>query len=372
MPNKNFRTLLIFFTAYLLFISFGRTILPTHVLSQGLTISQQVFSMGLAFLGQGILLLFFRKYSSKLAWSIAIILAFLYIGLSIKLLNVYQFYIASFLNGIGLALFFIPYNIAHFTHTVSKDIGKSSAFMFSIFPAASIIAPLMAGFLAEINKLLVWVMTAMLFSVVTFFLKKQEAFQVKYSVPDSLKEIKATRIFIFIEGIWEALVLTIIPIYTLHFIQTPGYYGLFIAYLSAAGLLANLMLGRVTDKIQKRAIFLFPLTISLATITFLFPFATKDLFLWTVVASLIQFLLPLFWNISTAMVVDTHPNLGLAIPGREIMLMSGRILGVFLVSVSFFIEKAPFYIFFILGGVMLIYPLVLFWNTKISKQYKYL
>ena len=93
---------------------------------------------------------------------------------------------------------------------------------------------------------------------------------------------------------------------------------------------------------------------------------------WIILSGLIQFLIPLFWNTSTAMVIDAHPNLKLAIPGREMMLASGRFLGLLAVYVSFLLEAQPVYIFILLGIVMLLYPLNLFWNVKIKKEYSYL
>ncbi|MDD5489174.1 MAG: hypothetical protein PHP25_00640 [Candidatus Moranbacteria bacterium] len=187
-----------------------------------------------------------------------------------------------------------------------------------------------------------------------------------------MREIKSTRWFIFDQGIWEATIFGIIPIFSLFFIKEPLEYGGYLAYLALMAVLANLLLGRFTDKIQKRAIFLYPLTISIAILTFLFVFAVGNIFIWFVLTGLLQFLLPLFWNISTAMVVDSHPNLRLAMPGREYMLASGRIVGLLIAFISFSLEKIPHNVFFILGFVMFLYPVILFWNTKISKRHSYL
>ena len=72
------------------------------------------------------------------------------------------------------------------------------------------------------------------------------------------------------------------------------------------------------------------------------------------------------------MVVDLSPNLRLAIPGRELVLVVGRIVGLSLVLLSFIYEQKPFIIFPILGIVMLLYPLSLLWSSKIRRKYRYL
>jgi len=110
----------------------------------------------------------------------------------------------------------------------------------------------------------------------------------------------------------------------------------------------------------------------MALTTFFFLFATKNLTLWIVTISIIQFLLPLFWNVSTALVVDAHPNLRVAFPGRELVLAVGRVTGLLFASISFVFEKSPSTIFIVLGITLLLYPTVIYWNRNISKKYTYL
>lgn len=79
------------------------------------------------------------------------------------------------------------------------------------------------------------------------------------------------------------------------------FYGVFLSYISLVSITANLTLGKLTDKLQKRVLFLYPLTIIMALVTFTFPFATKNITHWIIVTGIIGFLLPLFWNVSTAL-----------------------------------------------------------------------
>lgn len=331
-----------------------------------------MFAKVLIFLAQTLLLIFLVSFNSKPAWRLAVILQLLYVLLVIKILDPIQFYFASALSGFALYFFFVFYNIAHFEETPQERRGYSSALMFSLPPLISITAPIFAGFVASINKIFLWVLTVLFFFLAYYMASKQIDFSLKYNLLRGLREIKATRWFIFIEGMWEAMLFGIIPISTLYFIKEPLNYGLFLAYLSAVGIIANLLLGRFTDKVQKRSIFLYPLTIIMAIITLAFTLAIRDIYWWTITTGALAFTIPLFWNISTALVVDAHPNLRLAIPARELLLAIGRTLGLIIAFLSFVYEKTPYNIFFVLGGVLLFYPLILFWNTKISKKYSYL
>ncbi len=372
MRSKSFLNLFIFYASYLWFSSFSQTILPTHYLQQGLYFKELILGKIITFIAVLVLLLILTAFTAKLAWRLGLIFSFLNVLLSIKLLNIYQFYLLSAFAGFTIVLFYVFYNIAHFENSPKEKTGISSALMFSVISLIYLIAPVISGFIKSINADVLWVLSGVFFLISFLLINRQKDFRVEYKVIEALKETKATRLFIFISGIWDALPFVIIPIYTLFFIKTPFSYGLFISYLSLIGIIANLSLGRLTDKIQKRSIFLYPITISMVLITFLFPYATDNLTLWLIVTGSLQFLLPIFWNVSTAFVVDAHQNLRAAIPAREILLSTGRLLGSLLVFVSFLLEKTPFYLFFILGGIFLLYPLSLFWRVKLRKSHRYL
>ncbi|MFZ2193255.1 MAG: hypothetical protein WAV31_03350 [Candidatus Moraniibacteriota bacterium] len=372
MQNKKFINVLTFYVTYLWFTSFGGAILPTHFLAQGINYNQMILGKFLIFTSPLVLLVFLKSFSSKIAWRLAPFSYLMFVLLSIKILGVTQFYIASIFIGFSIFFFYVFYNIAHFRNTQKEKTGHSSAIMFSLGPIINILAPLASGYIANISFTLLWILAIVSFFVCIFFAEKQESFRVSYTVKNALREIRATRLFIFIGGIWEAIPFGIIPVFTLYFIKDPLPYGAYLAYLSLIAVFANLVLGKITDRIQKRSIFLYPITIAMALITFLLYFSIDNLYLWIVATSLLQFVLPLFWNISTAMVIDTHSNLELAIPGREIMLTSGRIIGLLLTFLSLLIEKTPKDIFIFLGFVILLYPTLLFWNTRITKKYSYL
>lgn len=372
MRNKKFILLFIFFIAYFWFKSFSGAVLPIHYLNEGLSLTVMMGGLVSLFFGQIVVLLIFRKLSSRISWFLALFVSILFLALIVKIYSPWQYYLASAISGTSIFFYFAFYNIAYFENTSKEKIGQNSALMFSVPTVIGILAPLLAGFLAQISINLIWLFSFLFFLPVLFLVFYQRDFTISYNIKAAISEIRATRIFIFLEGIWEAMIFGIIPIYTLYFIKTPLGYGTYLAYLSLAGVAANLILGKITDKLQKRVMFLYPLTIVMAITTFLFAVFANNLAWWLVLTAAIQFLLPLFWNVSTAMVVDSHPNLRLAIPGRELVLALGRFLGLLLAFLSFVLEKSPQYIFLILGATLLLYPLILWWRTRISKKFSYL
>ncbi len=371
--NRSFVRLLIFYIFFLWTGSTLRTIVLPHVYSQGIGFIEMTIGLLVAF-GAQILLFFFlnKNLSSKISWYLALICLFASILLVIDVKSAGQYYLSAVFNGFNLYLFFIFYNIAHFEASSKEKTGLSSGIMFAIPPLIGVFAPLFAGFVAHINIWFGWILSFATLAVAVFLIKFQNHFQITYSIEDSLQEISKTRAFIFIEGIWEALIFAFIPIYTLFFIKDSLGYGIFLTYLAILSVVATLSVGKISDKLQKRAVFLYPVTLTMAFATFLFPFGIEKLFTWVVLAGIISFLTPVFWNISTAMVIDSTPNLRVGIPGRELALATGRLIGISFVLISFLYEKKPFIIFIFLGIVMLIYPLILFYRTKISKKYSYL
>ena len=295
--RKDFFNLVIFYSAYLWFRSISNAVLVPHFYKEGLSFTQIILGLVFFFIGAILLQLIFKQYSAIKHWRLSIISFYLSILLIINITNPFQFYLSLALGGFSLLGFFMLYNIAHFELTPKNHTGFSSAIMFSVGPSIALATPLIAGLLAQHSYYYVWIISGISALIAMFFTSKQKDFTLKYSLKESMSYLQPTRIFIFLQGVWEALVIAIIPIYTLLFISTPLKYGIYMAYLSLMSILANLFLGRATDKIQKRSIFLYPLTISLALTTYLFPFTTSSLVLWIIITGLIKFLLPLFHNI---------------------------------------------------------------------------
>jgi len=359
------------YTSYVWFITVSKSVLATHIFQQGMTLNQMMFGQVVQFAAQLLLLLCFTKYAAKRSWILAIISAAISIALVVNIHSLPQYYLSVAFSGLALGLFFVLYNIAHFQNTPKEKTGMSSGIMFAIGPVISMGAPILAGIIATYNINWLWVVSFISFLGVLYSITRQANFTIKYNIVQSLKELKSTRVFIFLEGIWEAVIISIIPIYTLRFLTTPLEYGKYIAYLSLAGLVASLMLGKISDKIQKRSVFLYPITIALAILTIALSFSMTNIYYWIVTTGLIQFCIPIFWNITTALVVDKHSNLHLAIPGREILLAVGRMIGLGIAFLGFEYGHVQ-NTFIFLAVIMLCFPLILFWNTSISKKYIYL
>ena len=319
------------------------------------------------FLAGALTLLLLKQLSSRPAWRWAIVLAFVGILVIIKIDYLWQFYLCNILLGINMVLFFAPYNIVHFQLTPKTRTSYSSAIMFSIYPLISLISPLLAGWLAEISYAYIWIGSAVFFLLALYLTKFQTQLTINFNWRKNLTYLRPTRVFILLEGLWEPVVFSAIPVFTLYFIQSPLYYGTYLAYLALVAVVANLALGQLSDKLRHRLGFLYPVTLLLVLTTLLLPLGINNLKLWLILTGALQFLLPLFWNFSTSFFVDLQPNLTRDMPVREMLLAVGRTVGCLLVFANFYFQDRPTYIFYLLGGIMFLYP-VLLWLRR--RQYQ--
>ena len=130
MKNKNFLLLFIFFAAYLWFKTFSGAILPIHYLNEGLSQTTMMGGLVSVFLGQIVVLLIFRKLSSRISWVLALLVSILFLLLIIKINSFWQYLFASALAGTSIFFYFLFYNIAYFENTAKEKIGINSALMF--------------------------------------------------------------------------------------------------------------------------------------------------------------------------------------------------------------------------------------------------
>ncbi len=371
MNNHNFKSLIILYAAYAWFGRVSSSIIPAYLLGRGITINQMFLANALQFLPMLLILLFVRIPSAKLSWRLAIISALLAVVSVINVQTSAQVYLTYIFGGISLALFFIYYNVGHFLYTPKGKTGVSGGVMYAVSPAISIFAPLLAGSLAMSNINYLWIICLLSFFLAFYLTSWQPDFQITYHVRTSITAIRATRIPILLEGIWESVLFAFIPLTTLHFISSPGGYGRYLAYLSLVGTVAGLLLGYFSDKRGKRSYLLTPICLILALLTLSMIWGARSLPLWILVTSAIQFMIPIFWNISTALMIDQNLDLKVAFPGREIVLALGRLMGLGFTYICI-INNQTNVLLITLALVILALPLYLSYQSKIAQNFHYL
>lgn len=370
MNNQKFKSLLILYAAYAWFSRVSSAIIPVYLLGRGVAINQMFLANTLQFTAMLFILIFIRIHSAKLSWRLAIFVGLLAVVSVINVRFPYQVNLTYILAGTSVALFFVYYNVGHFIYTPKEKTGISGGIMYAISPIISIFAPLLAGALATAHINYLWLVSLFSFGLAYALTFRQTDFAISYSFTHSLRAIRSVRVPILLEGIWESVIFSFIPISTLHFITTTSGYGQYLAYLSLIGTIAGLLLGHFSDKIGRRSFLLTPISIILSLATAGLIFGLKSLSLWIIVTSIIQFMVPVFWNITTALMIDQNLDLKVAFPGREIVLAFGRLLGLAFTYICILNSQINF-LLIVLALVILSLPLYLYYQSNISKQFVY-
>lgn len=362
--RQQFFNLLIFYAAFLWFRNYSSAVLGPYFLEKNISLRQMTLANALFFMAGSVFLILFRTYFSRLSWFLAQIATILGLLLAMQVTNVYQYYLYGVLLGMGGILFFIPYNIVHFRLTPGYRNSFSAAIMFSVIPVISFLAPLTAGFLAQISYDYIWYGSFLFFLIVLWLIKIQNNFQYKIKFKNDLTSLRFTWQLLVIEGLWEPIIFGVISIFTLNFVKTPLGFGSFLSYLGLMAIVANLLLGNKSDKLKNRVRFLIPVTVSLGLATLALPWALHSFASWVLIAGLINFFAPLFWNFSTAYFVDLQPDVVKTMPAREWVLATARTIGFLIVYFNFSWQEKPTDSIYLLGAVMLLYPVVLLYNTR--------
>lgn len=370
MNNQKFKSLLILYAAYVWSNKIASSIIPAYLLGRGITVNQMFLASVLEFIPMLLVLLFVRIHSAKLSWRLAIISGLIATLSLINAQSEFRLYLTYIFAGISMALFFIYYNVGHFLYTPKDRTGVSGGIMYAVGPAIAIIAPLVAGSLAISHINYLWLICLLSFCLAYTLTYRQADFQISYKLKSSFTTIRAIRIPILLEGIWEAIIIAFIPLSTLHFISTPAGYGQYLAYLAFIGTIAGLLIGHFSDKFGRRSFLLTPISVILTLATIGLIFGLKSFAYWIIVTSLIQFMIPIFWNITTALMVDQDLDLKIAFPAREIILTFGRLLGLAFTYICV-INSQINLLLIVLALVIISLPIYLHYQSKIARKFVY-
>lgn len=360
--------LILFLSLYLLGGIMRGTIAPPIYRTLNFSYKDIAISPVILFITQATGLMLFPVMNSLWFWIMAMIANVISVIVLATMTTQVDLWIFSIVVGISFYFYWTLWNIAYFTRTPKEKTGMGAAILFSVPSVLGVVAPLLAGF---IPLSVLWILMIVPFIVAIGIVPLLPRISFRYSVRQIFTSIRPTRMLVFLEGFWDTITFSLIPIFALFFLHTPQTYGLYLSYLALVSVAANLLLGRTSDRLGKRVAFLYPITLTLAISTLLLPVATHEFTFWLIFTGIIQFFLPLFRSLTISLFIDIQEDLTIALPGRELTLAVGRVLGATLTVISFALEPTPRIVCFIFAGALFLYVGVLHWNRAISKQFIY-
>lgn len=227
--------------------------------------------------------------------------------------------------GLGLFLFWVPFNVAYFSRAPREHLALSLGLLWAVFPVLQAVLPAAAGGLAASAGFLpVLVLAALFMALGALPLRGLPEERVPVEWRAALKV--PVRWLLLLEGGWQGVMFVAIPLFTIAFVDRPAQYGLVLSLFGLAGMAASLLLAWLSDRLHQRRGFLLPITLALGTATILSG-TSATLLEWQTWNSLASFISALAPPFMTALVLESTRKVEEAVVARELFLNIGRFGG---------------------------------------------
>ncbi|MBT3539070.1 hypothetical protein HOF40_02855 [Candidatus Parcubacteria bacterium] len=288
----------------------------------------------------------------------------LYAIAMIVVLNPFSFsvlYAFFILRGLGSIIFFIPYNIIYFSESKKDKNLQGMTWYWAVGVFAGAVAPILGTFLFIHFGITIFLFTALLLAVLAMYLSRyipKEKYT--YSRKEIFTHIKGLRTLNLIDGALHKVMMIVIPLWATRFLTDEIDFGIFLSLMGVVAIFVSLNMAKMSDRLQKRSIFIWPLSIATGIVTGLFFFATSVTH-FLILALLLKAFNILISPLRSNIVQDKFEQSPLLWISREVYLNIGRIFMLAIVASMMFLglEKE---IFIFLALLNILFPFVLYFK----------
>ncbi len=269
-------------------------------------------------------------------------------------------FVAGLLHGLMTISYWVPMNIHFFKFRQEGKNASHTGLFFLMWPLLGAILPAFAGIAAQNYGMpfVFFLSAAILIPGLLFSYTIKQSDALIFSFKNFTGNTKGLKTILFLQGIWEGIDWVVVPLATLAFVSTEAGFGAFYSYLGFFGIIAFFLVGRVSDRMKKRAVFLYPVTIAMAAFTVLSGLSST-FFEWGVYRGAVSFLVNLFSPFAMTIVIDMTKNIQDSMISREFFLNFGRALGAMIVALMLVMAVPIQYALVVSGAILLLHPLFL-------------
>ncbi|MFH1125876.1 MAG: hypothetical protein V1703_02015 [Candidatus Altiarchaeota archaeon] len=304
--------------------------------------------------------MFLRKIRVFSLIKISLFLCALGYLLVYSLKGIIGFSMIPILFGLAAPLFWIPYNITYFRFTKSDSKALLSGFLFLVTPLLNTVVPFASGVIIESFGFrmifLISIMTVLIALAYTIVVGDQKTLDLDYW--RAIRRTKGVRTLVWIEGVWQGVAWTCIPLMTFDFINSGLKYGAFLSYLGIVGAVSVLLLCKISDKLRNRTFFILPV-VTLASIVTIAGGFTQTFGGWVLINGLISFFIAMTSPFTISVILDKAGDVRDSMVSREFFLNTGRTIGVVVILLSYHFFRSLNYALIAAGLVLILYPVVL-------------
>ncbi len=268
----------------------------------------------------------------------------------------------------GAIMFFTPYNILFFESTqTSKKLSRMTSY-WSIGVVVGVLAPIIGGYLFSRLGLSPFVLLALVFLGLTFYLIKFVKKEVyRYSIQEIFEDIQGFRTIVMIDGALPTASNLLLSLYLLTFVRGAFDFGILLSSIALLSVSFSFLIAKLSDKKKKRLEFIWPLS-SFAGIILLLLYFTQSFWSVVLLVVLFKFVSTMLNPIQSNIVFDRENTTASTWISREIFLNIGRTLVLLcllpLVYLGFLKEA-----FVVLALLFIVFPFVVF-KKGVYKKHK--
>lgn len=331
--NRNFLSLYSMQFFYIASHVFGWTLSTLYFLNKGYSFLDIALYFALSFITSVLLIMAVRSFRSTKSMRIGLLLKIAVFLAAAFLIAKPMIFAIGIIWGIMTICYWMPLNVHFFKFRTEGKNAMHSGIYFLMWPVLGALLPAAAGIAANSFGMLAVLLSGavLLVPAVIISLGIKEESSIEINFRDFIGNTKGVKTILFLQGIWEGVDWVVVPIVTFAFIPKTVSYGTFYSYLGVFGVAAFLLLARVSDRIKKRAVFLYPVTAIMAAFTILSGLSAS-LLEWGIYRGAVSFLVSIFSPFALTVVVDVSKNIPDTMISREFFLNFGRASGALIVA----------------------------------------
>ncbi|MBI2546476.1 MFS transporter [Candidatus Woesearchaeota archaeon] len=274
-------------------------------------------------------------------------------------------YIIALLQGTTIFAYWIAFNVLYFRLPNTNDRAFLSSLYFAIIPFLGMLLPPIAGIVASSYGFSTVFMLGAILMIIPLGLSIfAPNITIKYDASKAAVHDGRVRMIIFFEGFFSAVHSVYIPFFILLFIKEEIALGIFLSYLSLAGIIGSLVIAKIADRLRSRKMFIYPATIALSLSIIALGLSSQNAYLFYLFAGIFSTINVIAAPFCITLVFDNYKNVTAAVIARETMLALGRITATMIALATFVVFKIPAVAFIIAGMATLLYP-YLVWKHRL-------
>lgn len=346
--------------SFYIFLSSGFfTTLYIYFIKRNISLEQILGAEFLAAVTISLVVFFRRRWHAQYSlyfgfFCTALALIFLFLPLSIK----YLLPLYLVVTYVGTVSFFVIFNILFFNSGKKDQNLQHTTFYWAIIIISGIIGPLVGGYILSTIGINYFVVVAFLILAILFYLIRYIPEQIySFNTKDLFGTLRGFRYIILLDGALHKVGLITITLMSLRFINDEFDFGKYLSLVSVVALIFSFRTAKISDRINRRMVFIWPLSIAAAVVTTALYFANY-FYLYIILALILKALTVILDPMRTNILQDkADKNNSVTWISRELYLNIGRSI-LWLIAFLLWHFHLQSLLFIIMGLLYLLFPVI--------------